>query len=93
MLIISNSVAHFSIVFTFGRLVQYEIQRLRNFDNPLPMKSKMTGSGSKCRSSVGFRPQLHFSHHRFEMKQSITSNLKQRPHVALTVLVRPINLV
>jgi len=63
-LLINNSVAHLPIVFKFGRLVRYEITETKEFEHPLPIKSKMTESGLKCKNNLVLRshshPQLSF---------------------------------
>jgi len=72
-LIINNSV-----FLKFGELVLYEISETGDFQNSLPVQSKMADSGLKCKSNLGFRS--------FRNGASYVKSKNRGPCVATNVL-------
>jgi len=66
----------------FGTLAHCASQRSENFENPLPVKSKIADSGS----NVQLWHRSHYSRYRFEMKCGIQNGSF---YASIIVLYRP----
>ena len=54
-----NSASHFAVVLKFGSLMEWctvRLWRLGNFENQLPIESKIANTGSECKITSIFEP-------------------------------------